>query len=253
MQTCHDSLWDQLASIRKILQVRNIPIKAGVTEIDVKVALETAGIGLKLRSVYFDERSRETMLNRRTAFVRLEPLNPPQDPADMVCPRLALLYKRLVPLFSFCEYKPKGSWISQDRQIVFRAYCSCYRLHTCWHIDTSDVACWFEARFAGPNLLKLVQRNYTCEMQKITELIFNCTSEYFNQRLWEQDWDPLSCADKNNFVCLPWSWSEYQCYECRRQPLLQNQSWSQTRLQKTGTPLTMPSGLSQSWRPKNLP
>ena len=56
--------------------MRNVPIKAGVTEIDVRVAVESAGLGLKVRSVVFDDRPRETMLNRRTAFVRLQPLRP---------------------------------------------------------------------------------------------------------------------------------------------------------------------------------
>lgn len=59
-----------------VIKVRNVPIKAGVTESDVKEAVEAADPQLKVRSVYFDDRPKEAMLNRRTALVRLQPLRP---------------------------------------------------------------------------------------------------------------------------------------------------------------------------------
>ena len=98
-----------------------MPIKAGVTEADVKEAIERADHNLKVRSVYFDERPKEAMINRRTAFVRLKALRPLKSQPEP--PKVSLVAHLWVHLKTFealqtiydvsksCDDKNFDNWI----------------------------------------------------------------------------------------------------------------------------------------------
>ena len=63
------------------MQVRNVPAKRDIVEDDVKRMIESAR-PLKVHSVAFDQQQTEKVLGRRTALVRLEPLQLPWLPAE---------------------------------------------------------------------------------------------------------------------------------------------------------------------------